>query len=85
MERINPPRDPPGWKVPLWSWMAYKGGISYMNIPFEAVEWSNAVKWFPGTPSDGTPSKLELQAPVREFLHCRIEPQNQTTKMRYIC
>ncbi|KAH8647025.1 heterokaryon incompatibility protein-domain-containing protein [Tricladium varicosporioides] len=80
MERINPPPDPPGWKVPSWSWMAYEGGISYMEIPFEAVEWSNAVKWFPGTPSDGIPSKLELQAPVREFLHCTIEPQNQAAK-----
>jgi hypothetical protein len=71
MERINP-LDKPGWKVPSWSWMAYKGGISYMDIPFDEVEWSNAVKCFP--------SKLELQAPVREFLHYMIEPQNETTK-----
>jgi hypothetical protein len=49
--------------------LAYKGGISYMGIPFNEVEWSNAVKWFPGKP--------ELQAPVREFLYCTIELQNE--------
>lgn len=43
-----------------------------MGITFSKVEWSNAVKSFPG--------KLELQAPVREFLDCTIEPQNQTTE-----
>jgi hypothetical protein len=64
MVRIKPPP-----KLPSWSWMAYKGGISYMNIPFDDVEWSNAVKCFPGKP--------ELQAPVREFLHYTIEPQNE--------
>jgi hypothetical protein len=68
MERIKYPSDR---KVPSWSWMAYVGEISYMAIPFGEVEWSNAVKCFPSIPS-----KLELQAPVREFLHCTIEPQN---------
>jgi hypothetical protein len=52
--------------------MAYKGGINYMDISFQHAEWSNAVKCFPDIPS-----KLELQAPVREFLHCTIEPQNE--------
>jgi hypothetical protein len=55
--------------------MAYKGGINYMDIPFNEVEWNNAVKCFPDIPS-----KLELQAPVREFLHCTIELQNGITK-----
>jgi len=73
MKRIRPDSD--YLKVPSWSWMAYTGEITYMKIPFEEVEWSNAVKCFPDIPS-----KLELQAPVREFLHCTIEPQNQTTK-----
>ena len=41
MKRIS------GHKVPSWSWMVYKGGISYVDIPFEAVEWSNAVRCFP--------------------------------------
>jgi len=42
-----------------------------MGIPFEDLKWSNAVIWFPGILS-----KLELQAPVIEFLHYTIEPQN---------
>lgn len=46
-----------------------------MDIPLGEVEWSNAVKCFLDIPS-----KLELQAPVREFLHCTIEPENRTTK-----
>jgi hypothetical protein len=71
MERINPSPHLPEQKAPSWSWMAYKGGINYMDIPFNDVEWSDAVKCFPGTPSE-----LELQAPVREFLHCTIEQQN---------
>lgn len=25
--------------VPSWSWMAYKGPIDYMNVPFGAVDW----------------------------------------------
>jgi hypothetical protein len=48
--------------------MAHDGEISYMHIPFGVVEWSNAVRSFS--------SKHVLEAPVREFLHCKIEPQN---------
>jgi hypothetical protein len=55
--------------------MAYKGGISYIDVLFDSPGWSNAVKCFPDIPS-----KLELQAPVREFLHCVIKPRDQTTK-----
>lgn len=31
---------PPG--VPTWSWMAYKGGIDYLQPPFGAVDWNAA-------------------------------------------
>jgi hypothetical protein len=44
MKRIKPPPDLPEWKVPSWSWMAYEGEISYMDIPFEEVEWSDAIR-----------------------------------------
>ncbi|KAF4622802.1 hypothetical protein G7Y89_g14223 [Cudoniella acicularis] len=67
-KRMKPIEYPPDRKVPSWSWMAYEGEISYVDIPFGKVEWSDAVKFG---------SKLELQAPVREFLHCTIEPQNE--------
>lgn len=48
-----------------------------MDIPFRfrRVKWSDTIKFFPGLPN-----KPELQAPVREFSDCTIEPQNQTTK-----
>lgn len=26
--------------IPSWSWMAYTGGIRYMDIPFERVNWT---------------------------------------------
>ncbi|KAH8680098.1 heterokaryon incompatibility protein-domain-containing protein [Tricladium varicosporioides] len=66
LERIKYPSD---WNVPSWSWMGYMGEISYMDIPFEQVEWSDAVKWEPS-------KSAELQGPVREFRNCTIEPQN---------
>ncbi|KAF4622831.1 hypothetical protein G7Y89_g14193 [Cudoniella acicularis] len=67
-ERMKRIEYPPDRKVPSWSWMAYEGEISYMDIPFNRVEWSNAVKCFSG--------ELVLKAPVREFLRCTIELQN---------
>ena len=63
---------PPDRKVPSWSWMAYEGEISYMDIPFGKVEWSNAITWERSEP--------ELQALVREFLDCKIEPQEQNAE-----
>ncbi|KAF4634558.1 hypothetical protein G7Y89_g3549 [Cudoniella acicularis] len=35
---------PPQREVPSWSWMAYEGGISYMDIPPKQVEWTDAVR-----------------------------------------
>ena len=26
-------------KVPTWSWMAFKGGIDYLELPFDGVDW----------------------------------------------
>ncbi len=26
-------------KVPTWSWMAYQGGIEYLELPFDEVKW----------------------------------------------
>lgn len=38
LERIGFPKD---WKmrVPSWSWMAYNGGIRYLDLPFQEVDW----------------------------------------------
>jgi hypothetical protein len=32
---VEPGTRPP----PTWSWMAYKGGIEYLDLPFAQVEW----------------------------------------------
>ncbi|KAK4235827.1 heterokaryon incompatibility protein-domain-containing protein [Achaetomium macrosporum] len=34
---------PPGRGVPTWSWMAYKGEIDYMQLPFSGMEWYGAI------------------------------------------
>jgi hypothetical protein len=37
---LSPIDYPAARKVPSWSWMAYKGGISYLDAPFEKVDWT---------------------------------------------
>ncbi len=37
LSRIRYPSDR---HVPSWSWMAYRGGITYMKIPFEGADWT---------------------------------------------
>jgi len=32
-------RDERSFRVPTWSWMAYAGVISFMDLPFDSVEW----------------------------------------------
>lgn len=41
LKRIEFPRDK---AVPSWSWMAYTGGIGYMNVPFGEVSWAEDIK-----------------------------------------
>jgi hypothetical protein len=40
IRRIN---SIPGRKVPSWSWMAYAGEITYMEIPFGGVDWTDEI------------------------------------------
>lgn len=42
--QVAPPVPPP----PTWSWMAYKGGIDYLNLPFGNVDWEGE-----GTKAEG--------------------------------
>lgn len=30
--------------VPSWSWMAYEGGIDYLNPPFNGTDWERGIK-----------------------------------------
>jgi hypothetical protein len=58
-----------GQKVPSWSWMAYDGRFSYVNIRFEQVFWNHGVQF---------PSEDVLEAVVRDFQRCRIEEKVST-------
>lgn len=51
-------------RVPTWSWMAYKGGIDYLDPPFGEVDWNISEirgNWF------GKGNRAELSAITREF------------------
>jgi len=60
--------------VPTWSWMAYEGGIDYLNLPLGGVDWQkDEIKspWIPDASEvyhtiDRTGS-IELSAIAREF------------------
>lgn len=40
MRRLSDTRDR---KTPSWSWMAYKGAVSYMRAPYGGVTWNDEV------------------------------------------
>jgi hypothetical protein len=57
LERIESFRGRP---VPSWSWMAYTGGINYMDIPFGKVTWAKDIQspfadWKPHIREDAEP------------------------------
>ncbi|PKS06830.1 hypothetical protein jhhlp_006906 [Lomentospora prolificans] len=77
MEKISFPAD---WaqQVPSWSWMAYKGGIDYMDPPFKKVDWetSEIRPTWQKTAELGAPTTasvmedvgpIELRATMRDF------------------
>jgi hypothetical protein len=63
MERIKYPTR----NVPSWSWMAYNGGIQFMNIPFGTVDWIDNLRFDKGC-------ELALITDVGEFRDCTMEP-----------
>ncbi|KAL2670254.1 hypothetical protein Neosp_014721 [[Neocosmospora] mangrovei] len=67
--------------VPSWSWMAYAGGIRYMNVPLGGVEWGRwendvASPWkgHNGEQDGGKTPKCALKVLVRDILVSVIEP-----------
>ena len=66
-----------GVKVPSWSWMAYKGGIDYIDPPFETADWERKEvipPWTRGGGHGNAPVETESQdgeiallARVRDF------------------
>lgn len=68
-------------EVPTWSWMAYKGGIDYLEPPFDGVDWEKSEiqsPWANKSP-DGfyhTSDKslgMSLSAIAREFSQLDID------------
>jgi hypothetical protein len=60
--------------VPTWSWMAYKGGIDYLDLPFDGVDWEEKEvrsPWMPGSSgvwhTGDQAGAVELSAVARDF------------------
>ncbi|KAI1756781.1 heterokaryon incompatibility protein-domain-containing protein [Xylaria castorea] len=84
---LKPITSFPGEIIPSWSWMAYEGGIQYIDAPGSDVHWMNDITWLPATadleemntPSLNSQSDLdtdmsrELKAPVWSL----IDPQDE--------
>ncbi|GAP87897.2 putative tol-like protein [Rosellinia necatrix] len=74
---MKPIEPLPGETIPSWSWMAYEGGIQYIDAPGSDVDWKPDVIWPPSDSSNETDASSvdsqssqctrmsqELQAPV---------------------
>ncbi|KAI1181649.1 HET-domain-containing protein [Nemania serpens] len=59
-------------KIPSWSWMAYSGEISYMEIPFGVVKWTDdlQIPYEPQfeNPDDNLDEKQCIHSPGRPML-----------------
>ncbi|KAJ4406778.1 hypothetical protein N0V85_004469 [Neurospora sp. IMI 360204] len=55
--------------VPTWSWMAYQGGIDYMDLPLGGVDWDPNVTEIKGNwnSTTGHTEQMELNAKTRDF------------------
>ncbi|KAK1777130.1 HET-domain-containing protein [Copromyces sp. CBS 386.78] len=55
--------------VPTWSWMAYQGGIDYMDVPLGGVDWDPNVTEIKGNwnGTTGHTEQMELNAKTRDF------------------
>ena len=56
--------------VPSWSWMAYNGGIQFIDIPFGTVNWIDNLQFDKG-------HELALITDVGEFRDCTMEPDGK--------
>ncbi|KAG9228280.1 hypothetical protein BJ875DRAFT_490028 [Amylocarpus encephaloides] len=70
LERIDFSGNTEQEPIPSWSWMAYAGGIRYMNVPFGGAEWAeweqDIVKTWKKGRNDNN-AVLELEVLVRDL------------------
>jgi hypothetical protein len=61
-----------GEAVPSWSWMAYEGGIDYMDAPGGRVDWAeDVISPFTVLDASGSSSvttHTTIRAPVHDFI-----------------
>ncbi|TGJ87796.1 hypothetical protein E0Z10_g904 [Xylaria hypoxylon] len=60
MKRIQFPKSQK-YKVPSWSWMAYEGAITFMDLPFGEIDWEDKEvrsPWSPPSPVLTSSSRL---------------------------
>ncbi|OCK73239.1 hypothetical protein K432DRAFT_399013 [Lepidopterella palustris CBS 459.81] len=61
-----------GETVPSWSWMAYEGGIEYMDVPYGKVDWAkDIVSPFNGTKLSEAHDPMvvtQLKAPIYDLV-----------------
>lgn len=66
MERI----EYPGREVPSWSWMAYTGGVQFMEIDWDFVDWIDNLRL-------DDERELALCGDVEKFQKCTIKPDER--------
>ncbi|CAI0642010.1 unnamed protein product [Colletotrichum noveboracense] len=73
-----------GDRVPSWSWMAYDGGIRYLDVPLGGVSWASDIvspfqQWTPqeANKTDELDKPCEIQAPTWEL----VAPQKLPLKL----
>lgn len=73
-----------GDRVPSWSWMAYDGGIRYLDVPLGGVSWASDIvspfqQWTPqeANKTDELEKPCEIQAPTWEL----VAPQSLPLKL----
>ena len=75
MKKIDfPPKQQ--FRIPTWSWMAYDGGITFMDLPFDGVQWEEEEVRSPWSASHAPGSswhtgssngRIDLTGMVRDF------------------
>lgn len=65
--------------IPSWSWMAYEGGIKYMDIPFGEVYWENNVisPFIQGSISSGSDEDVLLPFEIQAQVWDIVGPHDQ--------